>query len=98
KNSQAYEQLKEKTSKTFELFQGLVNVRKAEPVTDESIHIKNASLPEINNNKTLTSLNDLQSFKQQIYYCQGDIKTFEVDAIVNSANSELLCCTQANHN
>src|SRR5699024_11483962 len=55
-------------------------------------------LTEINNNKTLTSLNDLQAFKQQLYLWQGDITTLEVDAIVNAANSELLGCTQANHN
>ena len=97
-NSQAYEQLKEKTTNKFELFRGLVNVRKAEPVTDEFIQIQNAYLTEINNNKTLTSLNDLQAFKQQLYLWQGDITTLEVDAIVNAANSELLGCTQANHN
>src|SRR5690625_3706329 len=96
-NSQAYEQLKEKTTNKFELFRGLVNVRKAEPVTDEFIQIQNAYLTEINNNKTLTSLNDLQAFKQQLYLWQGDITTLEVDAIVNAANSELLGCTQANH-
>src|SRR5699024_3207502 len=97
-NSQAYEQLKEKTTNKFELFRGLVNVRKAEPVTDEFIQIQNAYLTEINNNKTLTSLNDLQAFKQQHYLWQGDITTLEVDTIVNAANSELLGCTQANHN
>src|SRR5699024_12234649 len=97
-NSQAYEQLKEKTTNKFELFRSLVNVRKAEPVTDEFIQIQNACLTEINNNKTLTSINDLQAFKQQLYLWQGDITTLEVDAIVNAANSELLGCTQANHN
>src|SRR5690625_4543595 len=89
-NPQAYEQLKRIPINKFELFRGLVNVRKAEPVTDEFIRIQNAYLTEINNNKTLTSLNDLQAFKQQLYLWQGDITTLAVDAIVNAANSELL--------
>src|SRR5690625_7570051 len=80
------------------MFRCLVNIRKYEPVTDEFNQIQNAYLTEINNNKTLTSLNDLQAFKQQLYLWQGDITTLEVDAIVNAANSELLGCTQANHN
>src|SRR5699024_11378272 len=80
-NSQAYEQLKEKTTNKFELFRGLVNVRKAEPVTDEFIQIQNAYLTEINNNKTLTSLNNLQEFKQKLYLWQCDNTTIEVEDI-----------------
>src|SRR5690625_7457094 len=97
-NPQAYEQLKRKTMNKFELFRGLVNVRKAEPVTAEFIQIQNAYLTEINYNKTLTSIHDLQAFKKQIYLCKGDIATLNVDAIVSAANSDLLGCTQANHN
>src|SRR5699024_3029411 len=44
------------------------------------------------------SIHDLQAFKKQLYLWQGDIATLNVDAIVNAANSELLGCTQANHN
>src|SRR5690625_1550749 len=97
-NPQAYEQLKRKPINKFELFRGLVNVRKAEPVTDEFIRIQNAYLTEINYDKPLTSIHDLQAFKKQLYLWQGDITTLDVDAIVNAANSELLGCTQANHN
>src|SRR5690625_6937319 len=60
-NPQAYEQLKRKPINKFELFRGLVNVRKAEPVTDEFIQIQNAYLTEINYDKTLTSIHDLRS-------------------------------------
>src|SRR5699024_3510966 len=97
-NPQAYEQLKRKPINKFELFRGLVNVRKAEPVTDEFIQIQNAYLTEINYDKTLTSIHDLQTFKQQLYLCQGDMTTIDVDEIDNAIKCKLHGCTQANHN
>src|SRR5699024_9946778 len=86
-NHQAYEQLKRKPINKFELFRGIVKVRKTEPVTDEFIQIQNAYLTEINYDKTLTSIPDLQVFNKQLSLWQGDITTLDVDAIVNAANS-----------
>lgn len=80
------------------LFQGLCNVRKPEPVTEEFIKIQDAFLTEWNNERKLTSLDDLQAVQKQLYLWQGDITSLAADVIVNAANSNFLGCTEANHN
>ncbi|QKY71550.1 protein-ADP-ribose hydrolase [Lentibacillus sp. CBA3610] len=85
--------LEEKTA----LFRGLCNIRQPEPVPKKFLEVQDAFLTQWNNERNITSLHDLQPVQQQLYLWQGDITTLAVDAIVNAANSELLGCTQANH-
>ena len=80
------------------LFRGLCNVRHPEPVTEQFSRVQDAFLIEWNNERPLTSLNDLDAVKPQIYLWQGDITSLAVDVIVNAANSNFIGCTQANHN
>ncbi|AZP04414.1 protein-ADP-ribose hydrolase [Jeotgalibaca ciconiae] len=79
------------------LFRALCNVRKPELVSEEFLKIQDAFLTEWNNERKNISLSDLENVQPQLYLWQGDITRLAVDAIVNAANSELLGCTQANH-
>lgn len=79
------------------LFRGLCNVRPPEPVTEQFIAVQDAFLMQWNTERPLTTLNDLEAVKPQIYLWQGDITGLAVDVIVNAANSDFVGCTQANH-
>lgn len=85
--------LKEKIA----LFRGLCNVRHPEPVTEQFIRVQDAFLTEWNNERAVTTLDDLTEVQPQLYVWQGDITTLAVDAIVNAANSEFLGCLMPNH-
>lgn len=85
--------IEEKTA----LFRGLCNIRQPKPVSEHFIKVQNAFLTVWNNERKVTSLYDLEAVQPQVYVWQGDITSLAVDAIVNAANSELLGCTQANH-
>jgi len=80
------------------LFRGLCNVRRPEPVTEQFTRVQDAFLTQWNNERKLTSLNDLEAVQPQLYVWQGDITSLAVDVIVNAANSNFLGCMQANHN
>jgi len=80
------------------LFRGLCNVRRPEPVTEQFTQVQDAFLTQWNNERKLTSLNDLEAVQPQLYVWQGDITSLAVDVIVNAANSEFIGCTRANHN
>ncbi|AXI09935.1 protein-ADP-ribose hydrolase [Oceanobacillus sp. 143] len=79
------------------IFRGLCNIRRPEPVTEQFIRVQDAFLTQWNNERPLTSLNDLAALQPQLYLWQGDITSLAVDVIVNAANSDFLGCTQANH-
>lgn len=81
----------------FELFRGLSNVRKPQPISDDFLKIQDDFLTHWNQDRSLVSLQDLTASQDQLYLWQGDITRLNVDAIVNAANSRLLGCTQANH-
>ncbi|RDW18933.1 protein-ADP-ribose hydrolase [Oceanobacillus chungangensis] len=79
------------------LFRGLCNVRSPEPVTEQFIRVQDAFLTKWNNERLLTTLNDMAAFQPQLYLWQGDITSLAVDVIVNAANSDFLGCMQVNH-
>ncbi|ALX49332.1 protein-ADP-ribose hydrolase [Lentibacillus amyloliquefaciens] len=79
------------------LFRGLCNIRQPEAVSEQFLEVQDAFLTQWNNERHITSLQDLEAVQPQLYLWQGDITSLAVDAIVNAANSELLGCTQANH-
>ncbi|MBG9980296.1 protein-ADP-ribose hydrolase [Facklamia sp. DSM 111018] len=85
-------------SDKFEIFRGYCNVRPPVVAREEFLEIQDQVLQTLLNGRQITGLNKLQPIADQIYLWQGDITTLQVDAIVNAANSDMLGCTQANHN
>ena len=86
-------------SKTEEkqLLRALFNVRLALPAGDDFLRVQDAYLQEEIAQKGITSTDDLEPIKPDIYLWQGDITTLKCDAIVNAANSQMLGCFYPNH-
>ncbi|HLQ73065.1 MAG TPA: protein-ADP-ribose hydrolase [Bacillota bacterium] len=85
-------------SEKFELFRGLCNVREPIEVSDNFLLSQDKLLTHIKDNRSLTTIDQLDELSSGQYVWQGDITTLKVDAIVNAANSKLLGCLQRNHN
>lgn len=82
----------------YEIYRGYVNLRTAMKASEEFLQLQDEVLKALIVQDGITSIDDLTPIQPQLYEWQGDITTLEVDAIVNAANSDLLGCTQANHN
>ena len=74
------------------LLRSLFNIRVPLPVTDEFLTVQDAYLQEEIRQKGITNLSDLEPIQKGIYLWQGDITTLKCNAIVNSANSQMLGC------
>ena len=86
-------------SKTEEkqLLRALFNVRLPLPAGDDFLRVQDAYLQEEIAQKGITSTDDLELIKPDIYLWQGDITTLKCDAIVNAANSGMTGCYIPNH-
>ena len=86
-------------SKTEEkqLLRALFNVRLPLPAGDDFLRVQDAYLQEEIAQKGITSIDDLEPVKPDIYLWQGDITTLKCDAIVNAANSGMTGCYIPNH-
>lgn len=76
----------------------LMNVRMAAPVTGEFEEVQDAYLQELNAERGIVALSDLEELEPGIYLWQGDITRLAVDGIVNAANSGMTGCYQPCHN
>ena len=74
------------------LLRALFNVRLPLPIGDDFLRVQDEYLQEEIAKKGITSIDDLESIKPDIYLWQGDITTLKCDAIVNAANSQMLGC------
>lgn len=79
------------------LLRALFNVRLPLPISDNFLMVQDEYLQEEIAKKGITSIDDLESIKPDIYLWQGDITTLKCDAIVNAANSQMLGCFCPNH-
>lgn len=79
------------------LLRALFNVRLPLPIGDDFIRTQDEYLQEEITQKGITSIDDLDPIKPDIYLWQGDITTLKCDAIVNAANSQMLGCFCPNH-
>ena len=79
------------------LLRALFNVRLPLPISDDFLRVQDEYLQEEIAQKGITSTDDLEPIKPDIYLWQGDITTLKCDAIVNAANSQMLGCFCPNH-
>ena len=79
------------------LLRALFNVRLPFPISDDFLMVQDEYLQEEIAQKGITSIDDLEPIKPDIYLWQGDITTLKCDAIVNAANSQMLGCFCPNH-
>jgi O-acetyl-ADP-ribose deacetylase (regulator of RNase III) len=74
------------------LLRSLMNVRMANPISEEFLSVQDEYLQEEIKEKGITDLKTLTPIDNHIYLWQGDITTLKCDAIVNACNSQLLGC------
>lgn len=79
------------------LLRALFNVRLPLPISDDFLMVQDEYLQDEIAQKGITSIDDLDPIKPDIYLWQGDITTLKCDAIVNAANSQMLGCFCPNH-
>ncbi len=91
------------------LYRALVNVRQANPISEEFLKAEDEYLQEELKSKEVTDANTIMSIKEiynnsnlinsdKICLWQGDITKLKIDAIVNAGNSQGLGCFLPNHN
>ena len=85
------------TTEQKKLLRALFNVRMPLPISDDFLRVQNEYLQEEIAQKGITSIDELEPIKPDIYLWQGDITTLKCDAIVNAANSQMLGCFCPNH-
>ncbi|MBR1653817.1 MAG: protein-ADP-ribose hydrolase [Clostridia bacterium] len=97
--------LKESGRKNFDynnrdkksLYRALVNVRQANPISEEFLKAEDKYLQEELEKQDITNVNDIKA-NNKIALWQGDITKLKIDAIVNAGNSQGLGCFLPNHN
>ena len=99
KEQPEYSNISVPISKTEEkqLLRALFNVRLPLPIGEDFLRVQDEYLQEEIAQKGITSIDDLEPVKPDIYLWQGDITTLKCDAIVNAANSQMLGCFCPNH-
>ena len=87
KEQPEYSNISVPISKTEEkqLLRALFNVRLPLPIGDDFLRVQDEYLQEEIAQKGITSIDDLEPVKPDIYLWQGDITTLKCDAIVNAA-------------
>ena len=76
----------------------LLNIRMAAPITKEFEEVQDAYLQEVNSDRGIIPISDMEQIENGIYLWQGDITRLAVDGIVNAANSGMTGCYQPCHN
>ena len=76
----------------------LMNIRMAAPIKKEFEEVQDAYLQEVNSDRGIIRISDMEQIENGIYLWQGDITRLAVDGIVNAANSGMTGCYQPCHN
>ena len=79
------------------LYRALVNVRQANPISEEFLKAEDDYLQEELEKQDITNVDDIKA-NNKIALWQGDITKLKIEAIVNAGNSQGLGCFLPNHN
>lgn len=80
------------------LLRSLMNIRMPGEISEEFLQIQNEYLREVNKEKGLVSVTDMEEIQPELYLWKGDITRLKAGAIVNAANSGMTGCYQPCHN
>ena len=91
-------QMPDNTDEQKNLLRSLMNIRMPSNIDDEFISVQDAYLRQMNTEKGVVTLSDMEEIETGIYIWKGDITRLKVGAIVNAANSGMTGCYQPCHN
>ena len=80
------------------LLRSLMNVRMPGEIDQEFLAVQDAYLQQVNREKGIVTLDEMQEVQSDLYIWQGDITRLQTGAIVNAANSGMTGCYQPCHN
>ena len=80
------------------LLRSLMNIRMPGAIDDEFLRVQDEYLQQINKEKGIVTLSDMEMLQPDIYVWKGDITRIKASAIVNAANSGMTGCYQPCHN
>ena len=80
------------------LLRSLMNVRMPGEIDEEFLAVQDAYLQQVNREKGIVTLDEMQEVQPELYIWQGDITRLQTGAIVNAANSGMTGCYQPCHN
>ncbi len=80
------------------MLRSLMNIRMPGNIDDEFISVQDEYLLQVNVEKGVVTLSDMEEIQPDIYIWKGDITRLKVGAIVNAANSGMTGCYQPCHN
>jgi O-acetyl-ADP-ribose deacetylase (regulator of RNase III) len=79
------------------VLRSLMNIRWAAPISEEFEKIQDEYLQEINKDRGIVEIDELEEKEKDLYVWQGDITRLRVGAIVNAANSGMTGCYSPCH-
>lgn len=80
------------------MLRSLMNVRMPDNIDEEFLNVQDEYLQQVNAEKGVVTLLDMDEIQPDIYIWKGDITKLKVGAIVNAANSGMTGCYQPCHN
>lgn len=91
-------QIPDSESEQRALLRSLMNIRMPGNMDDEFFSVQDEYLQQVNAEKGIVALSDMEELQPDIYIWKGDITRLQVGAIVNAANSGMTGCYQPCHN
>ncbi len=80
------------------ILRSLMNIRMPGNMDDEFLSVQDEYLQQVNEEKGVVTLSNMEELQPDIYIWKGDITRLKVGAIVNAANSGMTGCYQPCHN
>lgn len=80
------------------MLRSLMNIRMPGKIDDEFISVQDEYLRQVNAEKGVVTLSDMEEIQPDVYIWKGDITRLKVGAVVNAANSSMTGCYQPCHN